>query len=307
MIKSFLLASALLAGVPGIALAQSAPPPYDTANPPPPVGSVVVASRTVMRALLETSLSSKTSQLYDQVVLDVLPPFPADDPRFRRARIFAHVGLVERAGGFRKGQIRIDYDRIVLADGTDAVLHGSTISVDQTTGGSRALRTVAGGAVGAVVGGLLGGAGALIGAAGGALAGSSIGTNVSIDRGSVVQLETTRNAVVTGRRQAPSTGQYNPGPSQYGNPQPYNGPGSTPPPGYPSEQQGQPQGPPPSYAQPPSQNGQQQGPPPSYAQPPDPNGQQQGPPPGPPPSYAQPPDPNAPPPQQQPPPQQPPN
>jgi hypothetical protein len=198
------------------------------------IGQPILPSQTVLSGTLEHPINTKTAQVTDQFVLDIQPPYPADDQRLNGARVIGHVANIERAGGMKKGSVTLAFDRLVLADGTEASVSGQMLSTQGQAGGNTASRAIVGGVIGQIVGNYIGkhigsDVGGAVGIIGGAAAGASLGTNVTLPQGSTVQFKTTVAAVVTGRRQAGEPGPANPAPV------------------------------PPSYSQP--------APPPSYAQP----------------------------------------
>jgi hypothetical protein len=233
-------AVAVAAAVPALGLAQVA------------VGQPILPSQTVLSGTLERPISTKTVQPTDQFVLDIQPPYPADDQRLNGARVIGHIASVDHASGTKKGSVTLTFDRLMLADGTEASVTGQMISTQGQQGGNTAARAIAGGVVGQILGNYIGkhigtDVGGAIGIIGGAAYGASLGTNVTLPQGSTVQFKTTQAAVVTGRRQASAETQGQPGQPQPGQPQP----GEALP--------GQPQAGPPQPAQ--------TAPPPSYSQP----------------------------------------
>jgi hypothetical protein len=194
-------------------------------------GDILLPSQSVIQGTLEQSISSKTAQVGDPFVLDVTPPFPADDQRYSGGRIYGHVAAVGRAGGMKRGAVQLAFDRITLVDGTTATLTGAVLSLDAHPGGSTAGRAVAGGVVGFIIGNYLGkhlgtDVGGAVGAIGGAVAAANIGTNVNIGEGTQVSLKTTAPSTVLSRRQAgyaqpPSSGYYNPNAGSVPPPTPY--------------------------------------------------------------------------------------
>lgn len=199
------LAVAALVAFPNVALAQVMAP----------IGTTILSSQTVLNGTIEQDLSSKSSQPGDSFVLDVQPPFPADDQRFQGAKVYGHVQSVTHANGTHKGSIALAFDRMELADGTLASIAGTTLSVQQKAAGNTAGRAIAGAIIGQIVGNFLGkhigsDVGGAVGAIGGGLYAANLGTNVTVGQGSTVKLQTTQPATVTGRRQAmssPQTGQ----------------------------------------------------------------------------------------------------
>jgi hypothetical protein len=210
------LAVIALIGLPSMALAQQAP-----------IGTTLLGSQTVLNGTLEQDLNSKTAQVNDPFVLDVQAPYPGDDQRLVNAKIFGHVADVARAGGTKKGGLTLAFDRLVLADGTEASLSGQLISAQETKGGNTAGRAILGALIGQVVGNYIGkhigsDVGGAVGAIGGGIYAGSLGTNITLGKGTMIKLQTTDPTTVTGRRQTtygttPSYAQPQPG---YPQPQP---------------------------------------------------------------------------------------
>jgi hypothetical protein len=188
-------AAAVVAAVPALVIAQVA------------VGQPIVPSQTVLSGTLEHPINTKTVQPTDQFVLDIQPPYPGDDQRLNGARVIGHVANVDHATGSRKGSVTLAFDRLMLADGTEASVSGQMISTQGQAGGNTAARAIVGGVVGQIIGNYIGkhigtDVGGAVGIIGGAAYGASLGTNVTLPQGSTVQFKTTQPAVVTGRRQA---------------------------------------------------------------------------------------------------------
>jgi hypothetical protein len=233
-------AVAVGAAVPAIVFAQVA------------VGQPIVPSQTVLTGTLEHPISTKTVQPTDQFVLDIQPPYPADDQRLNGARVIGHVSSVDHASGTKKGSVTLSFDRLMLADGTEASVSGQMISTQGQQGGNTAGRAIVGGVVGQIIGNYIGkhigtDVGGAVGIIGGAAYGASIGTNVTLPQGSTVQFKTTQAAVVTGRRQAGAAdAQTQTAPMP---PPSYSQPGGTPPPANPPPANA-PAAPPQPYPQP---------------------------------------------------------
>jgi hypothetical protein len=215
---------AIATSVPALVLAQDS------------IGQPILPSQTVLTGTLEHPINTKTAQPTDQFVLDIQPPYPGDDQRFNGARVIGHIATVNHAGGMKKGSVTLAFDRLMLADGTEASVSGQMLSTQGgQQGGSTASRAIVGGVIGDIVGNYLGkhagtDIGGAVGAIGGAVAGASLGTNVTLPQGSSVSFKTTQAAVVTGRRQAgaeePPNTQAPPSYSQPAPPPSYSQPGT---------------------------------------------------------------------------------
>jgi hypothetical protein len=226
------VAAVAVAAVPAAVLAQVA------------VGQPIVPSQTVLTGTLEHPINTKTVQPTDQFILDIQPPYPGDDQRLNGARVIGHVANVDHASGTKKGSVTLAFDRLMLADGTEASVSGQMISTQGQQGGNTAARAIVGGVVGQIIGNYIGkhigtDVGGAVGIIGGAAYGASLGTNVTLPQGSTVQFKTTQPAVVTGRRQASSEVQAQPPPTSppsYAQPPANQPPSNQPPPPQPYPQ-----------------------------------------------------------------------
>ena len=180
-------------------------------------GDTLLPSQTVISGTLEQTINTKNAQVGDPFVLDVQPPFPADDARYQGAKVYGHVATVDRAGGMHKAGIVLAFDRLTLVDGTTASLQGQVLSID--TQGNKAnstAKTIAGGVVGMIVGNYIGkhigtDIGGAIGGAGGAILAANSGQNIQVNSGTSVSMKTTAPATVLSRRQAGYPNGYNNG------------------------------------------------------------------------------------------------
>jgi hypothetical protein len=226
-------ALAIAAAAPAIVLAQVS------------IGQPILPSQTVLTGTLEHPINTKTAQPTDQFVLDIQPPYPGDDQRLNGARVIGHIAAADKASGFKAGSVTLAFDRLIMADGTEASVSGQLISSQGQKGGNTGARAVAGAVIGDFLGNYLGkhagtDVGGAIGTIGGAAAGASLATNVTLPQGSTVQFKTTQAAVVTGRRQAGTDLNAQPGTQS---PPTYAQPEQAPPPAY-----SQPAAPPPAPA-----------------------------------------------------------
>jgi len=224
--KNFVLALAAVATltVPQAVFAQQYQQPQSSQQyqQPAPIGTTVLSSQTVLTGTLEQGLNSKSANVGDPVILDLQPPFPNDDARFTGGRIYGHVNSVTHASSTTKGGVTLAFDRIELSDGTVASVSGETMKIESTKNGNTAGRAIVGGLVGQVVGNYIGkhigsDVGGALGAVGGAIYAANLGTNINVPQGASVQLKTTQNATVTGRRQA-GVPDYNTNPNPYPTP-----------------------------------------------------------------------------------------
>ena len=170
-------------------------------------GDTLLPSQSVITGTLEQSITSKSAQVGDPFVLDVVSPFPGDDQRYTGSKVYGHVAAVTRAGGQRKGGVQLAFDRLTLMDGTTAALTGQVLSIDAKQQGNSTGRGIVGGIVGQIVGNYIGkhigtDIGGAVGAIGGAIYAGGMGTNVTVGQGTTVAMKTTTPATVLSRRQA---------------------------------------------------------------------------------------------------------
>ncbi len=178
-------------------------------------GDTLLPSQVVVTGRLEQTIDSKYAQVGDPFVLDTVPPYPADDPRYQGARVYGHVARVERANGTHRGRVDLAFDRITLADGTTASLTGTVLSLDVKQNGNSSARGLVGAIVGQIVGNYIGkhigtDVGGAVGAIGGAIYAGNLGTNVNIGQGTTVAMKTTQPSTILSRRQGYGGG-YNGG------------------------------------------------------------------------------------------------
>lgn len=190
----FALAAAAVMALPIAASAQT-------------TGDTLLPSQSVITGTLEQSITSKSAQVGDPFVLDVVSPYPADDQRYTGSKVYGHVAAVTRAGGQRKGGVQLAFDRVTLQDGTTASLTGQVLSLDAKQNGNSTGRGIVGGIVGQIVGNYIGkhigtDIGGAVGAIGGAIYAGNLGTNVTIGQGTQVSMKTTTPSTVLSRRQA---------------------------------------------------------------------------------------------------------
>ena len=197
-----------IAAVAALPLAASAQYNGQNNGPYNGAGDTLLPSQTVVSGTLEQTINTRNAQVGDPFVLDVQPPFPADDTRYQGAKVYGHVATVNRAGGMHKAGIVLAFDRLTLMDGTTASLQGQVLSVDtQGNKSNSTAKTIAGGVVGMIVGNYIGkhigtDVGGAIGGAGGAILAANSGQNIQVNQGSTVSMKTTAPATVLSRRQA---------------------------------------------------------------------------------------------------------
>jgi hypothetical protein len=139
---------------------------------------LVVSAQSVIGLQMETSVSSETARLEDDVVARVTRDVKVGDrvaiPAGARAQ--GEVTLVERGGRLReRARLGVRFTSIVLADGTRLPILTETVLREGDSPGRESAAKIGGGAIGgAIIGGILGGAkGAAIGSTVGAGAGGA--------------------------------------------------------------------------------------------------------------------------------------
>jgi type IV secretory pathway VirB10-like protein len=138
---------------------------------------LTVPEDSVLGLQLETSLTSETAEVEDEVVARVSRDVRVGDRVAipSGAQVFGQVTLVERGGRLKeRARIGIQFTSAVLADGTRIPLQTDTIVREGSSPGGESAAKIGGGAIGgAIIGGIIGGArGAVIGGSVGAGAGT---------------------------------------------------------------------------------------------------------------------------------------
>ena len=168
-----------LATIPPPSIPESQSQPARPIEPPAPVlEELVVSAQSVVGLQMETSVSSETARLEDEVVARVTRDVKVGDrvaiPAGSRAQ--GEVTLVERGGRVReRARLGVRFTSIVLADGTRLPIHTEAVIREGDSPGRESAAKIGGGAIGgAIIGGILGGAkGAAIGSTVGAGAGGA--------------------------------------------------------------------------------------------------------------------------------------
>ncbi|HEY7474551.1 MAG TPA: TrbI/VirB10 family protein [Vicinamibacterales bacterium] len=168
-----------LATIPAPAIPETQSQPARPIEPPAPVlEELVVSAQSVIGLQMETSVSSETARLEDDVVARVTRDVKVGDrvaiPAGARAQ--GEVTLVERGGRLReRARLGVRFTSIVLADGTRLPILTETVLREGDSPGRESAAKIGGGAIGgAIIGGILGGAkGAAIGSTVGAGAGGA--------------------------------------------------------------------------------------------------------------------------------------
>lgn len=144
--------------------------------------------------VLSTDLNTATVNEGDGFSLQIVAPYPNDDPSYAGAYVRGHVKSVVRAGQGTPAQIALVFDRIVFPDGRSAPLAGHVVRVEQKKQ-SNTVAQAAGAAVGMVVGNYIGkhlgtNLGGLVGAGGGFLYANNLKTNFTVPKNSTVVMQT---------------------------------------------------------------------------------------------------------------------
>jgi hypothetical protein len=148
------------------------------APPAPQFVDLVVPAESVIGLQMETTVSSETARLEDEVIAHVSRDVRVGDRVAipSGAKAYGHVTLVERGGRLReRARLGIRFTLAVLADGTRIPLETDTIYREGDSPANESAAKIGGGAIGgAIIGGILGGAkGAMIGGSIGAGAGTA--------------------------------------------------------------------------------------------------------------------------------------
>jgi len=180
------------------------------APPPPPEPRFVdleLPSQSVIGLQLETSVSSETAQVEDEVIARVTRDVKVGDRVAIPAGAKAHgeVTLVERGARVReRARLGVRFTSIVLSDGTRVPIDTEAIYREGSSVRNENAAKIGGGAIGgAIIGGILGGAkGAAIGSAIGGGAGTAAvaagGRNTAtLPSGSPVTVRIERPVTVT--------------------------------------------------------------------------------------------------------------
>jgi hypothetical protein len=162
---------------------SSSNPPAVNQNPNANSASVIL-NDSIFRIRLDTQISTKTNVVGDRFTAFVIEP-----KEFENATIEGHVADIKRAGKLTgTTQLSLDFDAIILKDGTNLPFHAQVEKVYATekvktvdeegnvqTGSTTrdtTIRGAGGAAIGAIIGGIAGGG---KGAAIGAILGAGVG------------------------------------------------------------------------------------------------------------------------------------
>jgi hypothetical protein len=209
---SLLVIAILLCSVPTWAQSQANPPdanerePRDKAN-------LLVAEGTKGKLSLQTAVSTKLSEVGDEVLAVLYEPVRTEDGRVAIARgtqFFGKVTQVKRAGkGQKESLLKITFENMLMPYGAEKVVV-TVLAIDDYTNdekykskdgegkvgggrsGGRTARNAGTGAGLGTLGGIFGGwAGAAIGAGAGAMAGVLMtkGNDIKLDQGTILRVQ----------------------------------------------------------------------------------------------------------------------
>jgi len=159
--------------------------------------SIEVPQGTALAMSLQTTLSTKTSQVGDRFEAEITSPVRVGGKLAipQGARVSGHVILAQQPGkASGRGQLQLAYDKLQF-DGRSYGLNSRSPVYESKSGTAKDVALIGGGAVaGGVVGGVLdGGSGAVKGAVVGGAAGTGAslltrGPQLELERGTALQL-----------------------------------------------------------------------------------------------------------------------
>ena len=195
----------VLSPPPALEVSRAVEEPARVEPPPPAFHDLVLPDDAVIGLQVESTVSSETAAVEDQVVARVVRDVKVGDhvaiPAGSKAR--GEVTLVDKGGRVRgRARLGVRFTSIVLADGTTVPIATETIYREGGAPGRESTAKIGGGAIGgAIIGGILGGA-----------KGAAIGGGIGAGAGSAAVLADGRNPAVlspgspvTIRLQAPAT------------------------------------------------------------------------------------------------------
>lgn len=211
---SLLLAALVLFTVASFAQSQASPPDANEREPRTvDKSNLLVTEGTKGKLSLQTALSTKLSEVGDEVLAVLYEPVRTEDGRVAIARgtqFFGKVTQVKRAGkGQKESSLKISFENMLMPYGAEKVVI-TVLAIDdyandekykskggegQVSGGRSGGRTARNAGTGAglgTIGGIFGGwAGAAIGAGAGAMAGVLMtkGNDIKLDQGTVLRVQ----------------------------------------------------------------------------------------------------------------------
>jgi hypothetical protein len=148
-------------------------------NPPEPdFEELVVESNVVLGLQMDTSISSDTARVEDQVIAHVTRDVRVADRIAipSGAKAYGEVTFVERGGRLReRARLGVRFSSLLLADGSRVPMATDVVFRDGDAPSRESAAKIGGGAIGgAIIGGILGGGkGAILGGTAGAGAGTA--------------------------------------------------------------------------------------------------------------------------------------
>ncbi len=123
------------------------------ASPTPTPPSLLVGTNIV--GTLSSDINTATANVGDSFAINLMEPYPNDDPTFKGSYIRGHVASVTRAGQGTRAQLGLAFDRLVLADGRSIPIYAHVVSVEQKQK-SDILKKAAGALGGMIAGNVIG-------------------------------------------------------------------------------------------------------------------------------------------------------
>ena len=211
----------LLFSVASLAQSQASPPDANEREPRKQATSdgnnIIVAEGTLGKLSLQTAVSTKLSEVGDEVLAVLYEPVRTADGRVAIARgtqFFGKVTQVKRAGkGQKESHLKISFENMLMPYGAEKVAV-TVLAIDdymndekykskdgegKVGGGKSGGRTARNAGTGAglgAIGGIFGGwAGAAIGAGAGAMAGVLMtkGNDIKLDQGTILRVQFDRD------------------------------------------------------------------------------------------------------------------
>jgi hypothetical protein len=177
----------------------------------PAAAQYTLAEGTQISAVLASEdIDTKTAQIGDGFTMNVVEPYPNGDANLAGAKLRGHVSDVAPAGQGKPARLKLAFDSIVFPDGTSAPISAlvtTEVAKSDNTTARKGLGAAIGAAIGSqTIGRILGGSagsvvGLLGGAAGGYLYAANNKPNLSIARGTTVNVQTSADVELP-RRQA---------------------------------------------------------------------------------------------------------
>lgn len=215
---SLLMIALLLCSVSLFAQSQASPPDANEREPrAKDKNNITVVEGTLGKLSLQTALSTKLSEVGDEVLAILYEPVRSEDDRVaipRGTQFFGKVSQVKRAGkGQKESSLKITFENMLMPYGVEKVAI-TVLAIDdyandekykskdgegKVNGGKSGGRTARNAGTGAglgAIGGIFGGwAGAAIGAGAGAMAGVLMtkGNDLKLDQGTVLRVKFDRD------------------------------------------------------------------------------------------------------------------